>query len=104
MPAGNIKACPKYIKKNPSYYTLFSKPEEYCENYGENESIEHSTEELTYSNFPCEHCEYVATHGHNLKKHIEAKHLGVTYSCDLCSYQATQKQNLKRHYKLKHSQ
>jgi len=53
--------------------------------------------------FPCEQCDYVATQGNNLKKHIEAKHLGVTYSCDICPYQATQKQNLKRHLKLKHS-
>ena len=82
---------------------FFSKADDYYENFEVPETIEQTSEELSYASFPCEQCEYVATHGHNLKKHIEAKHLGVTYSCDICPYQATQKQNLKRHYKLKHS-
>jgi len=70
--------------------------------YNETASIEQSADDLTFAKYPCEHCDYVATQGNNLKKHIEAKHLGVTYSCNLCPYQATQKQNLKRHMKLKH--
>ena len=72
------------------------------ENYEETRSIEQTEEEMSYASFPCEHCDYVATQGNNLKKHIEARHLGVTYSCSLCPYEATQKQNLKRHLKLKH--
>lgn len=75
----------------------------YYENYEITDTIEQTAEELSYANFPCGHCEYAATDGANLKKHIEAKHLGVRYLCELCHYQATQKQNLKRHYKLKHS-
>ena len=81
----------------------FSENDAYYGNCEANETIEQTSEELSYANFPCGHCEYVATDGANLKKHIEAKHLGVRYSCELCQYQATQKQNLKRHYKLKHS-
>ena len=84
-------------------YQLFSKNDEVYQNYQETEAIEQTAEELSYASFPCGHCEYAATDGANLKKHIEAKHLGVRYSCDLCPYQSTQKQNLKRHYKLKHS-
>lgn len=83
-------------------YQLFSKTDFY-DGYEGTETIEQTSEEMSYSSFPCEHCDYVATHGHNLKKHIEAIHLGVTYSCELCPYEATQKQNLKRHLKLKHS-
>ena len=66
------------IKKN-----VFSKEDDYYENFEVSETIEQTSQELSYDSFPCEHCEYVATHGHNLKKHIEAKHLGgriyVTY-------------------------
>ena len=38
-------------------------------------NIEHTAEELAYAKYPCEQCDYVATQGNNLKKHIEAKHL-----------------------------
>ena len=76
--------------------------EEISGSYERTENIEHTAEELEYAKYPCEQCDYVATQGNNLKKHIEAKHLGVTYSCNLCPYEATQKQNLKRHLKLKH--
>ena len=82
---------------------LFSKNDESYPNFQETEFIEQTADEISYASFPCGHCEYAATDGANLKKRIEAKHLGVIYSCDLCPYQATQKQNLKRHYKLKHS-
>ena len=82
-------------------FLYFSKVNDHYESF-ETETIEQTSEELSYANFPCEQCEYVATRSDNLKKHIEAKHLGVTYACELCSYQATQRQNLKRHYKLKH--
>jgi uncharacterized Zn-finger protein len=83
-------------------FLLFSKNNTQCENFEESETIDQTADELLYASFPCEHCEYIATRGDHLKKHVEAKHLGVTYACDLCPYQATQKQNLKRHYKLKH--
>ena len=61
-------------------------------------NIEHNAEELEYEKYPYEQYDYAAT----LKKHIEAKHLGATYSCNLCPYQDTQKQHLKGHLKLKH--
>ena len=82
---------------------MFSTIDTQCENFEESETINQTADELSYASFPFEHCEYIATRGDHLKKHVEAKHLGVTYACDLCPYQATQKQNLKRHYKLKHS-
>ena len=41
--------------------------------------IDQTADELSYVS---EHCEYIATRGDNLKKHIEAKHLGVTYACN----------------------
>ena len=84
-------------------FIFYSKNDDYYEGFEVAETIEQTAEELSYAGFPCGHCEYAATDGANLKKHIEAKHLGVRYSCELCPYQATQKQNLKRHYKLKHS-
>jgi len=93
---------PKQWENSPSYDYACSKTDFY-DGYEGTETIEQTSEEMSYASFPCEHCDYVATHGHNLKKHIEAKHLGVTYSCELCPYEATQKQNLKRHLKLKHS-
>ena len=74
------------------YYGQFES-ETIEEVYGDNSSVDFSSEQ----------CEYIATRADNLRKHIEAKHLGVTYACELCPYQATQKQNLKRHCKLKHS-
>ena len=82
---------------------MFSNIDTQGEHFEESETIDQTADELPYASFPCDHCEYIATRGDNLKKLIEAKHLGVTYAWDLCPYQATQKQNLKRHYKLKHS-
>ena len=91
-----------WVEKRFYNSIFFSKINAQCENFEVSDTIDQTTDELSYASFPCEHCEYIASRGDNLKKHIEAKHLGVTYACDLCPYQATQKQNLKRHYKLKH--
>ena len=38
-------------------------------------------------NWPCDECEYVATHQYALKEHIETKHDEVTFDCrDVYSY------------------
>ena len=92
-----------YVMFYLTIFQHFSENDAYYETFETHETIEQTPEELSYANFSCVHCAYSATDGANLKKHIEAKHLGVRYSCELCQYQATQKQNLKRHYKLKHS-
>ena len=41
--------------------------------YERTDNIEHTAEELANAKYPCEQCDYVATQGNNLKKHIEAK-------------------------------
>ena len=55
-------------------YHLFSKNYEFYQHFQETEAIEQTAEELSYASFPCGHCEYAATDGASLKKHIEAKH------------------------------
>lgn len=59
---------------------------------------------VTKKHFPCtyEACTSVYTEPHNLKRHIEAEHLGIRYTCDLCGSQSTSKNNLFTHKKNKH--
>ena len=58
---------------------FFSKINAQFKNFEVSDTIDQRADELSYASFPCEHCEYIASRGDNLKKHIEAKHLGVTY-------------------------
>ena len=57
--------------------------------------------------YSCSHCEYVATQGITLNKHIESKHEGVRFPCPQfeyaatvanaqCDYAATQTSHLKK--------
>ena len=39
--------------------------------------------------YSCSHCEYVATQGSTLNKHIESKHEGVRFPCPQFEYAAT---------------
>ena len=45
-------------------------------------------------NWPCDECEYVATHQYALKEHIETKHDEVTFDCrDVYSFITFQRYN-----------
>ena len=37
-----------------------------------------------------------------LRRHVEQKHLGITYRCDECDYQTRAKEDLGVHVKVKH--
>ena len=52
--------------------------------------------------YPCEQCNYQATHKGDLKKHQESVHKGIRYQCSDCPYQATKKSILKTHKQSKH--
>ena len=52
--------------------------------------------------YPCDQCEYAATHSSHLKRHKESIHDGVRYPCDQCEHVTTQVSHLKRHKKDKH--
>ena len=43
-------------------------------------SVAHCCQEHDKVRFPCEQCDYQATKAHDLKRHIEARHLGVRWS------------------------
>ena len=45
----------------------------------------------------CDHCNYKAKAKLELKRHIEATHIGIRYSCDQCKYEARHNSHLKRH-------
>ena len=52
--------------------------------------------------YPCDQCEYAATHSSHLKRHKASIHEGVRYPCDQCEHVATQVSHLKHHKKVKH--
>ena len=39
--------------------------------------------------FECDECNYTARDKGSVKKHKNAKHLGITYDCHLCEYKAS---------------
>ena len=49
--------------------------------------------------FPCDQCEYKATHKDTLLRHIRSKHEYVKLPCDQCDYKSTDKVNLIKHIK-----
>ena len=78
-----VKQIYEAYKNISNQKNLFSKADDYYENFEVSETIEQTSEELSYASFPCEHCEYVATHGHNLKnilkQSIQELRIHVTY-------------------------
>merc|ERR1719342_719066 len=74
------------------------------ENIVENEHINKQRQvRSNYGNiYPCEQCNYKATHLNHLKRHIKSIHDEIKYPCDQCSYKATQLGVLKRHIKSIH--
>ena len=49
------------------------------------------------SKYPCNKCDYQATHQSNLTRHIQSKHEGVKYACNQCDQQFTQQCALTTH-------
>merc|ERR1719342_218157 len=54
--------------------------------------------------YPCQQCNYKATHLHHLKRHIKSIHYGVNYPCDQCKFKATHPNTLRRHIKSIHDE
>ena len=52
--------------------------------------------------YPCDQCQYKATHESLLSKHIKSVHDGVQFPCDKCDYKVTRKDHLLRHEKSVH--
>ena len=50
----------------------------------------------------CELCDHVSKTKAELKIHLHAEHLGVTYKCEKCNYRAKRKSKLTDHYKKVH--
>ena len=63
---------------------------------GKHKSSQHNT------NLACEYCDYIAKNISYLKVHIDALHLGVTYSCNICGKKYKQKTHLGIHMKSIH--
>lgn len=59
---------------------------------------------LSTRNFPCTYqgCTAVYTEPHNLKRHVEADHMGVRHTCDVCGATSSSKSNLYTHKKNMH--
>merc|ERR1712096_285847 len=53
--------------------------------------------------YPCDQCEYQASHVSELSRHKQAKHEGVKLQCDFCERAFSFKSNLNRHQKKAHS-
>ena len=53
--------------------------------------------------YPCQLCEYKATHKHNLLSHIKSVHEDVKIPCQQCDYKAIKKGDLFRHIKTVHA-
>ena len=47
--------------------------------------------------YPCDQCDFKASHKRSLKTHQSSRHKGIKYPCDQCNYKASQKGNLKIH-------
>jgi len=52
--------------------------------------------------YPCDQCEYAATHLSNLKEHKKSIHEGVQYPCNQCGLSYTKAASLKQHKKTIH--
>ena len=50
----------------------------------------------------CSVCGYTTTNSTTLKRHIESKHLSVSYDCDLCGQRVPSKHALVMHKKRRH--
>eukprot|EP00092_Neocalanus_flemingeri_P095240 GFUD01121157.1.p1 GENE.GFUD01121157.1~~GFUD01121157.1.p1 ORF type:complete len:629 (+),score=106.41 GFUD01121157.1:42-1889(+) len=53
--------------------------------------------------FLCTQCDYKGKKD-NLRRHVDANHLGVKYLCDLCDYRCGDPCNLMKHYRTKHDE
>ena len=41
--------------------------------------------------FPCESCDYLASHKSYIRKHVKSVHEGIKFSCESCDYLASYK-------------
>merc|ERR1719342_1408827 len=53
--------------------------------------------------YPCQLCDFRATHSNSLRRHIMSKHEGIKYPCQQCDYKATQTCHLQTHIKSIHN-
>lgn len=54
------------------------------------------------SEYPCLNCSKTFFSRQNLKRHINALHVGVRYQCEFCDATLTQLDNLVRHKRIRH--
>ena len=59
-------------------------------------------EAVNMGSLPCKFCGMKTKNLRNLRRHIEAIHIGIRYPCDQCDHKATQMSSLKLHVKRMH--
>ena len=68
------------------------------------EKIMRTESETGFPTFVCTDCGYSSDRKHNIKRHVESKHVSCSFTCPVCQLPLSCRNSLKQHLAAKHNQ